>query len=691
MASVHPIAPQHRTIAAPEELRKLQGWLIWRSEFHEGETKPRKVPYYCDGGIRYGKHGAPRDRAKLVTFEAARDAAARRGFDGVGLALMPEWGITALDFDNCTQDGGKLPDEITEIAGRTYTEHSPSGQGIRAFVKGAYGNRKAPTTGGDYGFETFQSKGFVTFTGHVLPLTEMLGCENTVASIDALVAPLVEKRFARSTSTIPEGDDFMAGLEKPLDLTLDEVEHYINLLDPDMGRDPWVRVGMAAHHQTGGDIDGFAIWDAWSAQGSKYPGEEALQAQWESFTRREGERRRQVTMASVIKMANEASQTVSTAELQAVVEQHQQTTPTGPTGAVETPAGFEGMFPVYSAGALAARPPGEWLIKNVLPMADLGILYGAPGSGKTFLGIDLLAAIARGVPWRGQRVRKGRCIIVSAEGGAGMGKRLEAYCLWNNIDTSMLDIGVITAQPNLLDKANVIELVKAIMAAGGADLIMWDTVAQVTPGANENAADDMGLALANARAIREATGAFNLLIAHTGKDATRGIRGWSGFNGAADVVLEAIRHENGQREMRIAKMKDGDDELRWGFKLEIMQTGTDSDGDAITSCIAVETDAPQIEAEPKGRTRITKHSKWMRHILEVVDSVYADVESVPFRKLVDVASEMIERDTTISPETGKMVRDRRPRDMERAIKALCKGPDSPMELHGSTVVFYTGG
>ena len=30
---------------------------------------------------------------------------------------------------------------------------------------------------------------------------------------------------------------------------------------------------MAIHHETGGDIDGFAIWDAWSALGGKYPGE----------------------------------------------------------------------------------------------------------------------------------------------------------------------------------------------------------------------------------------------------------------------------------------------------------------------------------------------------------------------------------------------------------------------------------
>lgn len=681
MATVHQIAPQHRSIAAPEELRRLQGWLMWRSEHHEGETKARKVPYYCDGGIRYGKHGAPRDRSKLVTFEAARDAAARRGFDGVGLALMPEWGVTALDFDNCMGEGGKLPDEILEIAGRSYSEYSPSGQGVRAFVKGAYGNHKAPTTTDDYGFETFSSKGFVTFTGHVLPLTEMLGCENTVASIDALVAPIVARRATR-TNSAADPDDFMAGLEKPLGLAIDEVEHYLAALDPDMGRDDWIRVGMACHHETGGDDEGLAVWDAWSADGGKYPGEEALQMQWESFTRREGERRRQVTMASVIKMYNEVVQQPSPAELKAVAEQN---TPAGPVACVETPESFDGMFPVYSAAALAQRPPCEWLVKNVLPLADMGVLYGAPGTGKTFCGIDLLASIARGVPWRGQRVRKGRAIIVSAEGGAGMGKRLEAYCLWHNLDINALDIGVITAAPNLLDKENVIELVKAIVAAGGADVVMVDTLAQVTPGADESASKDMGLALANARAIRNATGAFILLIAHSGKDTSRGIRGWSGFNGAADVVLETVQHEDGPRELRITKMKDGDDNLRWGFKLEIMQTGIDGDGDSITSCVAIEAEAPPVaEAKPKGRSGIRKNDRWMRHVLEVVDSVYADADSVREDVLVEACANMIERDPT-------KVRDNRKRDMERAIRSLCKGDDSPMELRNGKVIFYTPG
>lgn len=678
--NVHHIAPARRTIDAPAELRQLQAWLCWNYEHHTGETKPRKVPRYAGGGVRFGKHGSPKDRANLVTFAAARDAAARRGYDGVGFALMPEWGITALDFDNCVDADGNLPPEIVDVAARTFSEYSPSGKGIRAFVKGNYGDRKS-LGNSDWNMELFQTKGFVTVTGHVLPLTEMLGCENTIADIDDILTPLVERRFAGRLPAY-DADDFMAGLEKPLGLTPEEIERYLDVLDADMGRDGWIRVGMACHHETGGDIDGFQIWDAWSAGGGKYPGEEALQAQWESFTRRAGPGQRQVTMASVIKMAGEAIQQPSAQELEAVVQEHK---PSAPLAAVATPTGFDGAFPIYSAADLASRPPGEWLIKNVIPHADIGVIYGAPGSGKTFCGIDLLACIARGQPWRGQRVRKGRALIISAEGGAGMGKRLEAYCLWHNIDITSLDIGVITVPPSLMDKESVIELVKAITAAGGVSIIMVDTLAQVTPGANENAADDMGLALANARAIRNATGAFILLVAHSGKDASRGIRGWSGFTGASDVILETVRYDNGSRELRIGKMKDGDDDLRWGFKLEIMQTGIDSDGDAITSCVAVEADAPVVEDKAK-KSGVIKYGKWMNHIMEVIELHYPEAETVPYYELVGKAVEVL-------GDPGDLHKARNyKRDVARAIKALCKGDESPLEvLNGKVIIYSSGG
>lgn len=55
--------------------------------------------------------------------------------------------------------------------------------------------------------------------------------------------------------------------------------------DPDMGYDEWVHAGMVLHHETGGSLNGFDLWDEWSKTGSKYRGRDDLQSHWKSFGR----------------------------------------------------------------------------------------------------------------------------------------------------------------------------------------------------------------------------------------------------------------------------------------------------------------------------------------------------------------------------------------------------------------------
>ena len=292
----------------PAELLHEPVWLIWRFEADASNPnrKPLKVPYYANGGKRQGKQGGIDDRGRMTTFAEAGKAAARRGFTGVGLALMPELGITALDFDNCVDAQGKLPPEIEQIASQTYAEYSPSGKGIRAFVRGSYGNRKSPTEGNPYGFEVFSSNGFVTFTGNAMPYTDILGLENTIADLDTLVAPLCATRFPATRKREDDPDDFMIGHEPKTGLSVSQMEEMLAVLDPDMSREDWIKPAMGLHHETDGDDTGFYIFNDWSAKGSKYPGEEELRKQWDSFDRRKGSGQANITMRTVKKMAKEA-------------------------------------------------------------------------------------------------------------------------------------------------------------------------------------------------------------------------------------------------------------------------------------------------------------------------------------------------------------------------------------------------
>lgn len=79
---------------------------------------------------------------------------------GIGIALLPDFGIVALDVDRCVV-GGKLRDDVAELTNSTYCEFSPSKTGVRAFWLGISSDSKNH----DSGFELFHSKGFVTVTG----------------------------------------------------------------------------------------------------------------------------------------------------------------------------------------------------------------------------------------------------------------------------------------------------------------------------------------------------------------------------------------------------------------------------------------------------------------------------------------------------------------------------------------------
>jgi hypothetical protein len=304
--------PINSDIHVPAEIRDLPIFLCWRLEpQYEGDPKPLKMPYYANGGRRAGKQGSDEDRAKLTTYALAKAQAAKRGMTGIGIALLEGHDIVAVDVDNCVVDG-KVPKEILDAVGMTYAEYSPSGRGVRALLRGNIGNNKAPTTAADYGFEVFSTSGYVTLTGNMLDHVDLIGMEDRLAPVTPALEALCERRFgARRYDGSPgaplsESDRFWNDMTPPLGLTVERIEELLATLDPDMGRDEWIRIGMALHHETQGDDTGFELWDEWSAPGVTYPGTEGLRVQWESFTRREGSGRAPITMASVIKMAKEA-------------------------------------------------------------------------------------------------------------------------------------------------------------------------------------------------------------------------------------------------------------------------------------------------------------------------------------------------------------------------------------------------
>jgi hypothetical protein len=292
------------------------------------------------------------------------------------------------------------------------------------------------------------------------------------------------------------------------------------------------------------------------------------------------------------------------------------------------------------AAEFANGPDPLWLIRDVLPAAQLLMLYGASGSGKSFYAIDLAAHIGRGLPWRGKRVVQGRVAYICAEGAVGFRKRLRAYSQHHDVPLQDLNIFVMGSAPNLLDAKNALQVAGDLKREGPWGLVIIDTLAAVTPGANENAGEDMGLF------IEAAAQAPVLVIHHSGKDAARGARGWSGIKGALDAELEVVRREDGMRILRNSKQKDGADDGEWASTLEVVNLGLDQDGEAITSCVL----ASCVLTKPQ-RARSTKpRSKWGKLVWEALQTFATEV--VDTAALKRAARDLV-------PPPGEGERDRR--------------------------------
>ncbi len=88
----------------------------------------------------------------------------------------------------------------------------------------------------------------------------------------------------------------------PLGFSVGEIEEMIGYISPDVGREDWIRIGLALHHETQGDDTGLELWNDWSSPGLAYQGYEDVEGQWRSF-KGTPPGRRPVTMATLIHIA----------------------------------------------------------------------------------------------------------------------------------------------------------------------------------------------------------------------------------------------------------------------------------------------------------------------------------------------------------------------------------------------------
>jgi RecA-family ATPase len=154
---------------------------------------------------------------------------------------------------------------------------------------------------------------------------------------------------------------------------------------------------MSIHHELDGGPDGLALWDAWSAKGSKYK-EGECEYQWGSFGRYNGE---PLTAAYLLKITKE--------KLEKTLDEVSEELPPD--------EGFKGLD--WSPSRfLAIPPPIEMVIHGMLPKGIVSLLYSEGGAGKSTWVLNMAVRIAMErdeITVLGKAVEPGAVVILTAE------------------------------------------------------------------------------------------------------------------------------------------------------------------------------------------------------------------------------------------------------------------------------------
>lgn len=272
----------------------------------------------------------------------------------------------------------------------------------------------------------------------------------------------------------------------------------------------------------------------------------------------------------------------------------------------------------------------RFLVDELLDAGAMSVMYGDSHAGKTFVMLDIALHVASGKPWNGNEVKKAPVVYIAAEGTFGIHARVAAWARHNDVDMTDVWFSTLPCPVDLLrpdgDLKELIEIVKADAASWGdgqqkPGLVVTDTMSRALAGGDENSSVDVGALVRNIDALRSATGAHQALVHHSGKDAARGARGWSGLRAATDTEIE-IRDKT----LSVTKQREGVAPEPREFILQTVTLGEDKRGKPIASAVPLYGAA----AEMAGPEPLTKEqARWLDELTVGVEAMASEAGEDP--------------------------------------------------------------
>ena len=337
----------------------------------------------------------------------------------------------------------------------------------------------------------------------------------------------------------------------------------------------------------------------------------------------------------------------------------------GSTNIVATPTSTPNLF--VSVGDLLTQPDKDnWLIKNYLELDSTTLLYGASGSGQSFVAVDMACSIATGTSWQGQDTEEGAVFYIAGEGHSGFKKRFRAWQQENNVTLQGKPLFLSQTTIGLPDNTNLNKLIHEIdllvdRTGHKPKLIILDTLARCLIG-DENFAKDIGGFIQALDTLRLKYGCCVLTVHHTGHTEANRARGSSALKAAMDTEL-SLKDIKGTIELSITKQKNHEAPASLHFKLEQIDLGND-----INSAVITSTDKPNFKT---GGT-LNKNDQIVLNALQELETTHrlqmaTDSESVATAQPIPIQQWRELAYKSLTQSTQKSKKDTFTRSMNRLV------------------------
>lgn len=293
-------------------------------------------------------------------------------------------------------------------------------------------------------------------------------------------------------------------------------------------------------------------------------------------------------------------------------------------------------FRFVAAAGLQYRAP-EFLIDGLIETDSLGLLFGEPGCGKSFLAVDIALCVATGAAFHGRGVKGGPVFLIAGEGHNGLARRFAAWAIARGVSLNDALLFKSNRAAQFLDAANARIVAEAVEALAGLHgkpaLIIIDTLARNFGAGDENSTSDMGSFITAVDDLKARfPGCAVLIVHHSGHADKSRARGAMALKGALDCEYRVEKDADAIRLIN-TKMKDAEPPRDLHFALKSVDLA-----DGATSAVLEETDAPDRSSIPSPTHKMAMqtfisasvaHGRWDRagfaglHVSDWRDPFYA--------------------------------------------------------------------